>query len=199
MKWLKQLAIICCLVPSLGLAGVLNNQLAPDFTAQDANGKMVALSDFKDKIVVLEWSNFDCPFVKKFYRAGKMQEFQKQATSNDVIWLTIMSSAKGKQGYYEGNELNQRLQKEGSNATHVLRDESGVIGKTYGAKTTPHMFVIAPDGKVVYQGAIDSIRSISAADIGKADNYVMQAIAALKAGEPLAKSNTVPYGCSVKY
>ena len=128
-----------------------------------------------------------------------MQEFQKQATSNDVIWLTIMSSAKGKQGYYEGNELNQRLQKEGSNATHVLRDESGVIGKTYGAKTTPHMFVIAPDGKVVYQGAIDSIRSISAADIGKAENYVMQAIAALKAGEPLAKSNTVPYGCSVKY
>lgn len=199
MKKIRQILCLLMIIPSVIWANVRVGQMAPDFRAIDANGKTVQLSDFKGKVVVLEWSNFECPFVRKHYSSGNMQATQKKATKDDVVWLMIFSNAQGKQGYYEGSALRKRLADEKVQATYALRDESGKIGRLYGAKTTPHMYVISKDGKIAYQGAIDSIRSANPKDIARADNYVLDAIASLRANKEVNPSQTIPYGCSVKY
>jgi peroxiredoxin len=176
-------------------------KLAPEFTAADAiSGKPISLADFKGKIVVLEWNNFDCPFVKKFYDSNVMQELQKNARRGDVVWITVNSSAPGKQGHLaDSAAVKAALAERKADPAAYLIDADGTIGKAYGASTTPHMFVIAKDGTLAYQGAIDSIADADAASIDKATNYVTAAIDALKSGKPVNPGTTQPYGCSVKY
>lgn len=174
---------------------------APAFEATDAmSGKPVALADFKGKIVVLEWNNFDCPFVKKFYGSDTMQGLQKNARAEDVVWITVNSSAAGKQGHLaDSAAVKAALAERKADPAAYIIDADGTIGKAYGASTTPHMFVIAKDGTLAYQGAIDSIADADAASIDKATNYVTAAIDALKSGKPVDSDSTQPYGCSVKY
>ncbi|MDC0036733.1 redoxin domain-containing protein [bacterium] len=172
---------------------------APNFTGIDSQGKTHRLSDYKEKIVVLEWKNHKCPFVKKFYDQGDMQTFQQRFTDQDIVWLSIVSSAEGKQGYQTPQECNNQIKTEGSQATAVILDPTGEIGKLYEAKTTPHMYVINPKGKLVYAGAIDSIRSADPSDISKATNYVVEAIKSIQTNTPVAISSTQSYGCSIKY
>ena len=172
---------------------------APDFTGVDSNGKTHRLSDFKGKTVVLEWTNHECPFVRKHYESGNMQKLQKAATGDGVVWLSVVSSAPGQQGNVDGQKANQLTKSRNAAPTAVLLDSDGAIGRTYSARTTPHMFVITPEGKLAYAGAIDSISSSNKADISKADNYVTDALKAVKNGQPVSKPATQPYGCSVKY
>ncbi|MEM6823117.1 MAG: thioredoxin family protein, partial [Verrucomicrobiota bacterium] len=182
-----------------GHAAVEVGKPAPEFTLTDTNGTSHKLSDFKGKFVVLEWINHGCPFVKKFYSPGKMQEWQNTYTGKDVIWLSICSSAEGKQGYMTAEQWNTAISEKASKATAVLLDEDGTVGKLYSAKTTPHMFVINPEGSLIYAGAIDSIKSVNPKDIDGATNYVAQALEEAMAGKPVSTSSTTPYGCSVKY
>lgn len=172
---------------------------APNFTAVDSNGKTHNLSDFKGKTVVLEWTNHECPFVRKHYESGNMQKLQKAATGDGVVWLSVISSAPGQQGNVDGNKANELTKSRNASPTAVLIDSEGTIGRTYSARTTPHMYVIAPDGKLAYMGAIDSISSSNKADVSKAENYVTDALKAVKNGQPVSKPVTQPYGCSVKY
>ncbi len=172
---------------------------APALVAKDTNGKDVNLTDYMGKTVVLEWTNHDCPFVKKHYDAKKMQALQKEAAEQGVIWISVVSSAPDKQGHITADEANKIVADQGAVVTHKILDESGAIGRAYGAKTTPHMFVIDKDGKVAYMGAIDSDASFKPEAIASATNYVRAALADLKAGKPVATAQTEPYGCSVKY
>ncbi|EDY82903.1 Redoxin superfamily [Verrucomicrobiia bacterium DG1235] len=172
---------------------------APAFTLTDINGETHSLSDFAGKVVVLEWTNYGCPFVKKHYNSGNMQALQKTATGKDVVWLSICSSAEGKQGSMSLSEWKATVKSKGVNASAVLLDVSGAVGRSYGAIATPHMYVIDESGTLVYDGAIDSIASASQSDIAKAENYVMAAIDAVMAGKPVAKAKSKPYGCGIKY
>ncbi len=176
-----------------------NGEAAPDFTLTDTDGNEHSLSDFKGKYVVLEWINHGCPFVKKHYESGNMQKLQSEVTADGGVWLSICSSAEGKQGYYTAEEWKDVNEEHGSKATAVLMDTAGDVGRLYAAKVTPHMFIINPAGTLVYQGAIDSIRSTDPDDIPDAIDYVSAAIEADKAGEPIEHADTPPYGCSVKY
>lgn len=173
-------------------------QSAPAFTLKDADGKTRSLADFKGKTVVLEWTNAECPFVKKHY-SGNIQKQQDEITADDVVWLTVNSSAPGKQGNVDGVGAKQVIARTGGKQTAYLLDAAGETGRAYGAKTTPHLYVIDAQGTLQYAGAIDSIPSADVADIGKATQYVPQAVADLKAGKPLRVASTQPYGCSVKY
>ncbi|MCA8911594.1 MAG: thioredoxin family protein [Planctomycetes bacterium] len=173
---------------------------APDFTLKNADGKEVKLSDYKGKIVVLEWFNFDCPFVKKFYKkSDAMVKQQKKQREAGVVWLTICSNAKGKQGFEEGEALTKRIKDYDLKGEFYLIDDKSTVGRTYQAKTTPHMYVIDKEGKLRYAGAIDSIRSGDSADIEKATNYVDEAIKAINDGKEVATKESKPYGCSVKF
>lgn len=197
---LRKLTALCALaVASTGFsAGV--GEPAPDFTLTDIDGNAVTLSALKGKTVVLEWVNPECPFVKKHYdKSGNMPALQKQAMTDGIIWLQINSAAAGKQGDFSEAQVKNWKQQQGVVSAHYFRDTTGKVGNLYDAKTTPHMFVINPEGVLVYNGAIDSIRSANAKDIEKADNYVTAALAAVKAGTTPEKTVTVPYGCSVKY
>lgn len=189
------------LVSSAALASPKIGAPAPEFTAQDAiTGKEISLSDFKGKMVVLEWHNPECPFVKKFYSVGAMQQLQQNATKRGVIWIAVNSNAEGKQGSYESDDAaKQAMDDRNANATHYLRDRDGRIGKLYEAKTTPHMFVIDTDGKLAYMGAIDDTPTADSADIASAKNYVTRALDALSKGKKVAVTNSRPYGCFVKY
>jgi peroxiredoxin len=178
-------------VPKVGEA-------APAFSATDSNGKTVQLSDYRGKFVVLEWSNAECPFVKKHY-SGNMQSLQKEETSKGVVWLTVISSAPGKQGHVDGKQANALTKERGAAPTAVLLDPSGKIGHAYEAKTTPHMYVVDPKGTLVYMGGIDSIASADADDIPKAKPYVKLALAEAQAGKPVTDAVTKPYGCGIKY
>lgn len=185
-------------------AGVLSAAVspgtpAPGFTLTDTNGTSHNLSDFSGKWVVLEWFNPHCPFVEKFYGAGKMQELQGKYTQKGVVWLAVNSTNPNHKDYETPAALNQMIADKGIAATAILMDEDGKVGKAFGAKTTPHMYVINPQGQVVYAGAIDSIRSWKAEDIAKADNYVVAALEAGMAGQSVATATSQPYGCSVKY
>lgn len=180
-------------------AAVESGKPAPDFKFTDIAGKEHSIAGFKGKTVVLEWTNPGCPFVKKFYEADAMQKLQGDATANGVVWITINSSAKGKEGALSKEEAAKYVSDHVVKSTTYVVDESGEFGKLYGAKTTPHMFVINKDGVVVYQGAIDSIKSADAADIAKADNYVTAAIEAANKGEMPRVTSAAPYGCNVKY
>lgn len=172
---------------------------APEFSLTDLNGQTHRLADYRGKIVVLEWVNSGCPFVQKHYQSGNLPRLQRTATADGVIWLSINTGREGVQGALEGAEATSWLTQQNAGPTAYLRDRDGAVGRLYGAKTTPHMFVINSDGVLVYNGAIDSIRSAEQEDIGRATNYVTAALADLKAGRPVATANTQPYGCGVKY
>lgn len=183
-------------------AGVTNGEAAPEFSLQGSDGKTYKLSDFKGKIVVLEWFNKDCPFVRKFYNSNTMQGLQKDATAKGVVWLTVSSSAVGKEGFMKPEEINKYRTEKSLASTAVLTDANGTVGKLYGAKTTPHMFVINKDGKVAYQGAIDDKPSANPKELAGATNYVTAAITALTTegkASAIKVSSTTPYGCAVKY
>ncbi|TCI02936.1 thioredoxin family protein [Corallincola luteus] len=199
-RFCKYALMIATLVSSsLAFAAAKPGQAAPDFSLPSASGDTVKLSDYQGKYVVLEWTNHDCPFVKKHYGSGNMQALQKQYTGEDVVWLSIISSAPGKQGNVSATEAMTLTKSRNAHPTHVLLDSSGDVGKAYGAKTTPHIYVITPQGELAYMGAIDSIKSADPADIPKADNYLQLAMADLSQGKAVAQPLTKPYGCSVKY
>src|SRR3984893_8805651 len=172
---------------------------APDFTLRDTNGKAQNLSSYKGKYVVLEWYQPDCPFVRKHYRSGNMQALQKEYTAKGVTWLSIDSSAPGEEENYPASKLNEISAQDSAARTALLLDPSGEVGRLYGAKTTPDMYVIDPNGILVYKGAIDNKRSTDLADVKTATNYVKVALEAVMAGKTVATTATQPYGCSVKY
>jgi hypothetical protein len=172
---------------------------APDFQLKDATGRQVKLADFKGKHVVLEWTNPGCPFVVKHYGSQNMQALQKEYTAKDVVWLSINSTAKGHTDYLEPPALTAKYKEWGSAQTAMLMDEAGTVGKAYAARTTPHMYVIDPNGKLVYAGGIDDKRSADPADVKSAKNFVRAALGESMAGKPVSTSTATPYGCSVKY
>ncbi len=172
---------------------------APEFSLVSTTGKKVSLSQFKGKLIVLEWLNHGCPFVKKHYRSMNMQTLQKKYTAKGVVWLSIVSSAPGRQGFYEDGKANELTKSMKAAPTAVLKDPSGNIGKLYKAMTTPHMYVIDKKGLLRYAGAIDSIRSANPEDVKKAVNYVSKALGELMVGKEVSIPKTRPYGCSVKY
>jgi len=180
-------------------ATAIVGQKAPDFTAKDATGKTVNLSDFKGKHVVLEWMNPGCPYVRKHYDSNNMQGTQKDATSQGVVWLAINSTHTEHADYLAPAALQQWMGDKKATATHTVMDETGTIGQAYAARTTPHLYIINPQGSLVYAGGIDSIPSARADDIKAATNYVKQGLGEALAGKPISAANTKPYGCSVKY
>ncbi len=174
-------------------------QPAPGFALSDTNGKAVNLADYKGKTVVLEWHNSECPFVKKHYDSANMQALQSKYTKDGVVWLSVSSTEPGHQDYKKPDVINALLKTSRASPTAYLMDESGSTGKSYGAKTTPHMYIINPQGTLVYAGGIDDKRSANVADIKSAKNFVTAALDEMKAGKPVSVSTATPYGCSVKY
>jgi peroxiredoxin len=192
------------LVTALVVAGTAHaqpviGQPAPELTATDTKGVSHSLSDFRGKTVVLEWTNHDCPYVKKHYDTGNMQALQREATAEGVVWLTIISSAPGKQGYVTPEEADALTAERDAAPTAVLFDPEGTAGKAYGARTTPHMFIIDPEGTLVYMGGIDDRPTASREDVEGARNYVREALTALGSGQDVPQSTSRPYGCSIKY
>jgi hypothetical protein len=194
-----RLALLTFFLLATAIFAAKNGEPAPGFTLPDTHGKTHALADYKGKFVVLEWVNFGCPFVRKHYDANNMQSLQKEYTGKGVIWLSICSSAPGKQGNMSPEEWNKNEMEKGAAPTAVLIDADGKVGRSYEAKTTPHMFIINPEGKLIYQGGIDSIASTDKADIEKASNYIKVSLEEALAGKPISNPQTKPYGCSVKY
>lgn len=174
------------------------NQPAPNFTAPGADGRTHSLSQYRGKTVVLEWTNHECPYVKKHY-SGAMQALQRDATREGVVWLSIVSSAPGEQGHITGAQAKQLTASRKASPTAVLLDPSGAVGRLYGAKTTPHMFVINQQGRLIYAGGIDDVPSKKVEDLQRAKPLVRLALADVKAGRPVAISSSRPYGCGVKY
>ena len=172
---------------------------APDFVVADAAGKAVKLSDYRGRFVVLEWTNPECPFVRKHYDSKNMQGLQAEWGAQDVVWLSVNSTRESHYEYKSGADMQAWMKAQGGSPSAVLIDGKSEVGRTYAAKTTPHMFVIDPSGKVVYAGAIDDRRSANPADAKAAKNYVRAALAEAKAGKPVTVASTTPYGCSVKY
>lgn len=174
-------------------------QPAPAFSVADTQGKIWTLKDLAGRTTVLEWTNHDCPYVRKHYGAGNMQALQKDATGLGMLWLSVISSAPGKQGHVSPAEADALTKSRGAAPTAVLLDETGAMGRAYAARTTPHMYVIGPDGTLRYMGGIDDRATTDAADIPQAKPYVRAALSDLAAGRPVAEAVTRPYGCSVKY
>lgn len=172
---------------------------APEFTGKDSNGQSHKLADFKGKFVVLEWLNHGCPFVKKHYDSGNMQKLQKEFTGKDVVWISVVSSAPGKQGHMSAEETNKAKDEKGAAPTAIILDEDGTIGKLYGATVTPEMFVINPEGVLIYAGAIDDKKSTDPDDVATAKNLVAQALNEALDGKPVSEATSKAYGCSVKY
>jgi peroxiredoxin len=199
MKKLFLTLIAALVVAGAAQAQPVIGQPAPEFTAADTKGVSHSLSDFRGKTVVLEWTNHDCPYVKKHYDTGNMQALQKDATSDGVVWLSVISSAPGKQGYLSAEEADAMTAKRDAAPTAVLLDPEGTVGKAYSARTTPHMFVIDPEGTLVYMGGIDDRPTSSKADVEGARNYVREALTALDSGQDVPQSTSRPYGCSIKY
>ncbi len=172
---------------------------APDFNVVDTYGNAHSLSALRGKNVILEWTNDQCPYVKKHYGADNMQQTQKQLAGEDTVWVTVISSAPGKQGYVDAAAANALTTSRNAAPSAVVLDPSGDLGRAYDAKTTPHMYIIDPEGTLVYQGAIDSNRSASASTIPGAANYVKAAMADLDAGRDVVINDTQAYGCPIKY
>ena len=189
---------VAALVPGVR-ASVEIGKPAPDFTLTDIDGKTHKLSDYKGRRVVLEWVNPECPIVVKHYSSGNMPATQKAAVADGVVWLSINSGSAGAQGDFNPAQVASWTKSTQAAPTAYFRDRDGKVGRLYSAKTTPHLYVITKEGTLVYDGAIDSIRSAEVSDIPKATNYVKAALAAVKAGKPVEKSATQPYGCTVKY
>lgn len=201
MKNRRSLILRACVVLALVASAfaVRVGDPAPGFTAVDSNGKQQHLSDYKGKYVVLEWHNQGCPYTKKHYESGNMQRLQKEWTAKGVIWLTIISSAPGTQGFVTPTQENEYLKTMNAVPTAALLDMGGSLGHLYGAKTTPHMFIIDPSGNLIYNGAIDDHSSSEKGDIPYSKNYVSAALQEATAGKPVTEGVTLPYGCSVKY
>lgn len=176
-----------------------NGRPAPAFSATDSHGRTRSLAEFRGQWVVLEWWNRDCPYVVKHYRSGNMQRLQRDYTGRGVVWLTIVSSAPGKQGYVTPEQANQTVAEQTAVPTAVLLDPTGVVGRLYGARNTPQMYVINPQGVVLYGGAIDNRPSARLSDIEGAHNYLSAALDEAMAGRPVTTPRTEPYGCTVKY
>lgn len=186
----------------LAFSSVKNGETAPSFSLMNQDKQTVSLDEFRGKKVVLEWTNHDCPFVKRHYETRNMQSLQKDMADNEVVWLSVVSSAEGKQGYISSTQAKQLTADRDANPTHVLLDKKGEVGRLFSAKTTPHMFVIDEMGKVQYQGAIDNLGNTGAlfsTDLSRAKNYVRNAVSQLMSGEEVKDKKTRPYGCSVKY
>ena len=192
------LAIAATAISTSVLATATPGLPAPGFTLTDLSGKPVNLADYKGRTVVLEWHNFECPFVQKHYRSGNMQSLQKKY-ANDVVWLAVSSTARTASDYIEPAKISKQLGEFKAMPARFLMDEQGTVGSAYGAKTTPHMYIIDGTGKVVYNGAIDDKRSTDVADVKTAKNYVVAALDEMKAGKPVSVASTTPYGCSVHY
>jgi peroxiredoxin len=202
------MAVVAIVALVAGMVGILGSaasaapqigQLAPDFSAQDSKGDSLHLSQYRGKTVVLEWTNADCPYTRKHYSSGNMQSVQELAQQNGIVWLTIVSSAPGTQGYVNGSEADALTASRHATPTAVLLDPSGTIAHLYNAKTTPHMFVIDRNGALRYMGGIDSIATADTNDIVHAEPYLKEAMLAVAEGEKPPHSVTKPYGCSIKY
>ena len=193
------LLVLSFLAASVSYASIEVGKAAPNFTEKDQEGKTHSLKDFKGQWLVLEWFNEGCPYVKKHYESNNMQKLQKMFTGKGVKWLTVATSAKGKQGYVAPADAKAQIKRSKMQSTALLLDADGTMGKSYGAKTTPHMFIINPQGKVAYAGAIDSNNSANPATIKSSTNYVADALNAALAGKSIKTAATKPYGCSVKY
>ena len=191
MNIITKTTLALAVAAGTALAAPEVGQPAPAFTLTDSNGQSHNLADFKGKFVVLEWLNHGCPFVKKHYDSNNMQNLQKEYTGKDVVWLSIVSSAPGKQGHMSPAETNQAKEEKGSAATAILIDGDGTVGQLYGAKVTPELYVINPEGNLIY--------AVDPADVEGATNYVKQALDEALAGQPVSTPKTEPYGCSVKY
>lgn len=175
------------------------NQPAPLFSGATADGTTLNLADLKGKTVILEWTNHECPFVKKHYESGNIQGLQKQAAEQGIVWLQVISSAPGKQGHVDAETAKKLNAERGATPANTVFDPEGTIGKLYAATNTPQLFIINPEGVLLYKGGIDSIPSADKADIAKAENYISSALKELAAGKSITKSSTKPYGCTVKY
>jgi len=186
-------------IASLATARVEIGSPAPDFSLTDIDGRTHQLSAYRGQIVVLEWVNPECPFVVKHYDSGNLPRTQAEATAQGVVWLLVNSARPRAQGDFNETEARAWQSQTGAAATAYLRDSDGSVGRLYDAKTTPHLFIITADGTLVYDGAIDSIRSTRQSDIAKAENYVTSALGALARGEPVKTAVTRPYGCTIKY
>lgn len=172
---------------------------APDFKLSSTNGEVYSLSDLEGQYVVLEWLNFGCPYVGKHYSSGNMQRLQEKYTEKGVVWLSIVSSAPGTQGYYPPEEMNAQNERRNGQQTAILLDPEGTVGMKYGAKVTPHMYVITPEGELIYKGGIDDKPTTDTADIETATNFVDQALQQAMSGEEVTRKTAPPYGCTVKY
>ena len=199
MKALPFALMAASLAVAPALAAPQVGQPAPNFKLADTNGKAVTLSDFRGKTVVLEWNNPECPFVRKHYGSGNMQKTQAAAKKNGVVWLTINSSAPGKQGHMNGAQAKASVAELKAQPTAYLLDPNGVVGKTYDAKTTPHMYIVNKAGTLVYAGGIDDKPTPNPADVNGARNHVLAALAELNAGKAVSVTTSRPYGCNVKY
>lgn len=186
-------------VAMTALAQPVPGQIAPDFTLTATDGKAVKLSDFRGRYVVLEWNNPHCPFVVKHYGSGNMQSLQKKFTAENVAWLVINSTNRSHPEYMTPTAKAAWMKEQGAAATAMLEDADGKVGRSYSARTTPHMYVIDPKGTLLYAGAIDDKRSANQADIKTATNYVVQAFSEIRAGKPVSAASTTAYGCTVKY
>ena len=197
--FIRTAAALAC-AAAVGIAGAASpGTAAADFTIADATGKPVKLSEYRGKFVVLEWTNPDCPFVRKHYSSKNMQDLQKEWGAKDVVWLSVNSTRQGHYEYRDGKQMQEWMTSQGAAQKAILIDATSATGRAYDAKTTPHMFVIDPAGKIVYAGAIDDKRSARESDRKIANNYVRAALSEALAGKPVSVANTTPYGCSVKY
>ncbi len=199
MKKALIVSLVAALAAVIAVAAPHSGDQAPAFAATDSNGSTHRLSDYKGKYVVLEWTNSGCPFTIKHYASGNMQKLQREWTSKGIVWLTVLSSAPGKQGYKTAAEENAYLKQVNASPTAVLMDPKGDLGHLYAAKTTPHMFVIDPNGKIIYAGAIDDKPTTDESDIAGARNYLNAALTEATSGKSVTTASTQPYGCSVKY
>ena len=197
LRFWAALAVASALVAPARAARV--GEKAPDFTAIDSHGVKHALSEYAGKYVVLEWHNNGCPYVRKHYESGNMQQLQKAWTGRGVVWLTVISSAPGKEGYVTADQENDYLKRKNAAPTAALLDPAGSLGHLYDAKTSPHMFVIDPSGTLIYNGALDDQPTPDPAGIPQATNYVSQALTEALARKPVSVPTSRPYGCSVKY
>jgi peroxiredoxin len=199
-KWIVAGIAVACVASAIPLAAEPGIGTAvPQFRAYDMHGKIVNLSDYRGKTVVLEWNNPGCPFVKKHYESGNMQKTQAAATAQGAVWLTINSGAPGKQGHMSGPEAQKFVAAQGAKPSSYLLDPQGLVGKGYGARTTPHMYVIDGKGRLAYNGAIDDKPTADKSDIASARNHVLAALGEMRAGKPVSVPESRPYGCSVKY
>ncbi|WP_017446507.1 redoxin domain-containing protein [Gayadomonas joobiniege] len=200
MKLKPCFSLFLLLVFSFNLTAAIKiDAPAPEFELTDSYGKTVSLKDYRGQYVILEWTNHGCPYVQKHYDSGNMQGLQKKYHQKDVVWLTIISSAKGKQGHVSAEKANQLTKQRNAYPSHVLFDPDGTVGKQYSAKTTPHIYIIDKQGNLKYAGGIDSIKSANPADIAKATNYLDESMSLLLQNQAVKNPLTRPYGCSIKY